>query len=266
MRVVIVRGLPGSGKSTLARDLAGRAGCIHLEADMFFVRDGEYDWRQGGENHFWCQEMFRTAVQHGMDVVVSNTFTRVSEMRPYVEFAKRYGASIRVIAAKGRYGSIHAVPEETLSAMRARWEDYDGEEVVGEQSAGVCGEAAETPARSVTDPAAGTSAIVVESPSEEVREIVSSPLVKVRDLGDGIVSCNFTRRAFLGGKWDFATRHARGLFLRDGRVFARSFNKFFRINERPESSVTELMARIRTATGVSAYEESAREPNALAFG
>ena len=34
----IVRGIPGSGKSTFAKSLGG----THFEADMFFMKDGEY--------------------------------------------------------------------------------------------------------------------------------------------------------------------------------------------------------------------------------
>ncbi len=34
----LLRGLPGSGKSTLAKSLSDS----HIEADMFFMKDGEY--------------------------------------------------------------------------------------------------------------------------------------------------------------------------------------------------------------------------------
>ena len=36
----LLRGLPGSGKSTLAKSLGGK----HIEADMFFMIDGEYQF------------------------------------------------------------------------------------------------------------------------------------------------------------------------------------------------------------------------------
>ena len=49
----LLRGLPGSGKSTLAKSLGGK----HFEADMYFVRDGEYqfDVTKLKEAHEWCR-------------------------------------------------------------------------------------------------------------------------------------------------------------------------------------------------------------------
>lgn len=87
MTVRIIRGLPGSGKSTFAKTF----GCFHVEADMFFVRDGEYKWLNTGENHDWCFACFKEAVCRGIDVCVSNTFTTMREMRPYLEFATEKG-------------------------------------------------------------------------------------------------------------------------------------------------------------------------------
>jgi predicted kinase len=38
--LILVRGCPGSGKSTFAKLLGGK----HIEADMFFMKDGEYQF------------------------------------------------------------------------------------------------------------------------------------------------------------------------------------------------------------------------------
>lgn len=56
--------------------------------------------------------------------------------------------------------------------------------------------------------------------------------VKVKDLGDGLYACNFTRKAFYKGVWDEVTCKARGLILdEEGNVRARGFEKFFGIDE-----------------------------------
>lgn len=38
--LTLVRGLPGSGKSTLAKTIRDTTGAVHLESDMFFMKDG----------------------------------------------------------------------------------------------------------------------------------------------------------------------------------------------------------------------------------
>lgn len=126
MKLTIIRGLPGSGKSTLARGL----GILHYEADMFFIRpDGKYKFNPGliKQAHEWCQNSVRCALYARRDVVVSNTFTTHKEMQPYIEFAKKCDAPLKVYRMIGNYGSIHNVPEETIERMRNRFEDYEGE-------------------------------------------------------------------------------------------------------------------------------------------
>ena len=73
----------------------------------------------------------------------------------------------------------------------------------------------------------------------------SHAFVKVKELPKNIYSCQFTRKAFKGKKWDAATIRARGLFIgldSDGKeyVLVRGFEKFFNINERPETQLMEL--------------------------
>jgi len=117
--LVLIRGLPGSGKSTMAKVLA-LVGYEHFEADMYFMKNGRYcyDRTRIRDAHAWCQQQTREALRAGKRVVVSNTFTRLQEMQPYLEM----GAKVRVIEAKGQWKNVHGVPEETLQAMEARWE------------------------------------------------------------------------------------------------------------------------------------------------
>jgi predicted kinase len=115
----LIRGLPGSGKSTMAKEFASK-GFSHYEADMFFEVDGgyKYDASRIREAHNWCQSMARQALAAGKRVVVSNTFTQLREMAPYLSMTK----SAKVIEATGKWQNLHGVPAEMLERMAQRWE------------------------------------------------------------------------------------------------------------------------------------------------
>ena len=86
----LLRGLPGSGKSTLAGDLAQ----VVYEADMFFMKDGEYQFDPAklGAAHQWCQESTRQSMINGISrIAVANTFTVEWEMQPYIDMAAMHG-------------------------------------------------------------------------------------------------------------------------------------------------------------------------------
>jgi adenylate kinase family enzyme len=119
--LVLIRGLPGSGKSTMARVLA-MVGFEHFEADQFFMQDGVYrfDGSRVREAHAWCQGATRQALREGRRAVVSNTFTQLREMAPYLAMSR----NVRVIEATGRWGNEHGVPPETLRRMAERWESF----------------------------------------------------------------------------------------------------------------------------------------------
>ncbi len=121
MKLVLVRGLPGSGKSTIAKNLTGWY--HHLETDMFWMKDGEYnfDVNRLHEAHMWCQNETRRLMTVGFSPVVSNTFTTKKELKPYFEIAKEFGIVPTVILCQNDWGNIHNVPEETLERMKARF-------------------------------------------------------------------------------------------------------------------------------------------------
>lgn len=119
--LTLVRGLPGAGKSTIAKHLCALKEAKHFEADMYFMVEGVYrfDAQRLGEAHAWCLEQTRLALEAGFDVVVSNTFTRLSEMRPY----KELGFWVEVVVVRADRKSVHAVPSDTLALMRESWEE-----------------------------------------------------------------------------------------------------------------------------------------------
>jgi predicted kinase len=117
--LILIRGLPGSGKSTMARDLVSKGFC-HFEADMYFEVNGtyEYDASRIRDAHNWCQSMTRQALAANKRVVVSNTFTQLREMAPYLGMTR----NATVVEATGKWQSVHGVPAEILDRMAQRWE------------------------------------------------------------------------------------------------------------------------------------------------
>jgi predicted kinase len=119
--LILIRGLPGSGKSTLAK-LYESAYFEHFEADMWF--EGKtFDPKNLKEAHTWCQNKAKALMLTGGDLVVSNTFVRLWEMQWYIDCARDNNYRIQLIECKGNFGSIHNVPEEKITQMRANWEN-----------------------------------------------------------------------------------------------------------------------------------------------
>ena len=79
---------------------------------------------------------------------------------------------------------------------------------------------------------------------ENVRKNYSGIIKEVvQDCDPNISSFNFTKSAFYDKKWDDIVCKARGLFIdtKNWRIVARGFNKFFNINERPETNHTNIL-------------------------
>lgn len=121
--LILIRGLPGSGKSTIAQSMTKRD-TIHLEADMYFMQDGEYqfDATKLSSAHGWCQMMTTQGLAAGKNVIVSNTFTTVKELKPYFDIAKQFRLVPTVILAQNQFPNVHNVPEDALMRMRDRFQ------------------------------------------------------------------------------------------------------------------------------------------------
>lgn len=84
------------------------------------------------------------------------------------------------------------------------------------------------------------------SVSDVILELRNNRYVKEKKFGN-ISSFNFTNQAFYDKVWDEQTVKARGLYIDTvkGKVFARSYLKFWNINERPETKFDMLEHKLQ---------------------
>lgn len=126
LKLYIIRGVPGSGKTTLAKEMNDHGIVdVFFEADMFMVDNfGNYKFDKSKLSfcHDQCQWSVNDALEASHNVAVSNTFTRKWEMQPYIDMAKKNGASYTIIVCQGNYGNVHGVPDDRVKVMRGRFE------------------------------------------------------------------------------------------------------------------------------------------------
>ena len=124
MKLTIIRGPSGSGKTTFAAEVQGLANGPCFEADMYFMKDGEYLFEPSKlkQAHGWCQSEAERQMKFGYDIVVSNTFTTEWEMKPYLDLAEKYGYTVFTVVVEKRHtnANTHNVPEETRQKQAER--------------------------------------------------------------------------------------------------------------------------------------------------
>ena len=121
----IVRGLSGSGKTTLANKFSS---VVHSADDYFTDNKGNYNFdpSQLSNAHAECFENVRFDMESEVSVVsVANTFSQAWEAEPYFKLAKKYGYSPFVVECQNTFKNVHGVPQETIEAMKNRWEDIN---------------------------------------------------------------------------------------------------------------------------------------------
>lgn len=85
--------------------------------------------------------------------------------------------------------------------------------------------------------------VAIHTESEIVNELNHNRDIIKKDLGDGYYSFNFSRDVFFKKNWSDLSKMARGLFvhLPDGIIVCRSYEKFFNIDERRETSLDSIL-------------------------
>ena len=88
--------------------------------------------------------------------------------------------------------------------------------------------------------------VVTNSVGDIIIALRSNPYIQEKQFGN-ISSFNFTKKAFYEKVWDEQTTKARGLYLDTvkGKVAARAYDKFFNINERPETKFDMLQYKLQ---------------------
>lgn len=129
--VFLIRGVSGSGKSTLANALSNTT-TLHVEADMFFVADGEYkfDATKLSDAHKECFDTFTLGIadDYITRVIVSNTFTTLWEIQSYIDYAKQHNCKLTVLTVEKCHdnANVHGVPEAVIRRQHERFQRIGG--------------------------------------------------------------------------------------------------------------------------------------------
>ena len=88
--------------------------------------------------------------------------------------------------------------------------------------------------------------VTSSSVADTIIALRSNRYIQEKKFGN-ISSFNFTNKAFYDKVWDEQTTKARGLYLdtMKGKVAARAYDKFFNINERPETKFDMLQYKLQ---------------------
>lgn len=92
-----------------------------------------------------------------------------------------------------------------------------------------------------------TEEFKIETVEQAVKYLRNNKYVQEKSLGDNISSFNFTREAFYKHNWNRQTILARGLFIdtKNNQIMARSYEKFFRVNEVRETELIALKEKFK---------------------
>lgn len=126
-KLILIRGLPGAGKTTLADRLMIEEDAMHFEADHFMENEGTYEFNSLllDAAHNWCLGQAIYNLKQGTNVIVSNTFTQIWEIEPYVFNAAILDCEVEVIHVVSQFKSIHNIPDIAFNSMRRRFQSNE---------------------------------------------------------------------------------------------------------------------------------------------
>lgn len=206
--LILLRGLPGSGKSTLAQLF----NCPVIEADQYFIQDGEYNFDHNflGEAHEWCKSNVEALMKNGEEkIAVANTFIEEFEITQYYMIAEKYGYTVFTTLVENRHGNenIHGVSKEMVDRMKYKMEANKKTIVSCESS------------KSFN--------------KEELDEYVNDKLLSVQTHPKlDLFIYNYTKQAEYYRWWNSTSLQCRGLVLNSrGDIIARPFKKFFNFED-----------------------------------
>jgi RNA ligase len=208
--LVLLRGLPGSGKSTLAQLFD----CPVVEADQYFMKDGEYnhDHNLLHEAHQWCKNKVETLMKNDeVKIAVANTFIEEFEITQYYMLAEKYDYTVFTTMVENRHGNknIHNVSDDMVERMKYKIETNKKSIVWCE-----------------------TTPIFDKG---ELDGYVSEKLLSVQTHQHpkfDFSIYNYTKQAEYYRWWNSTSLQCRGLVLNSGgEVVARPFKKFFNFED-----------------------------------
>ncbi|MBT1182086.1 AAA family ATPase [Bifidobacterium sp. CP2] len=247
-KLIILRGLPASGKSTWARRWADDPSntwphcVVSLDAIRLMVAGSAANRDRMWSRHAKSFEamvvamgrhMVADALDAGWDVVADAQHANPRYARELALLARRHGAIWEtkdfdvpldeLLRRNAARGDADRVPEEYI---RESWKRFH---------------AVMFRPLEPGDPDGNLLDRMRADPYVRV--------VPVRGETD-VFACNFTSEAFREHRWTARTINARGLFLDgDGRVVQRGFEKFFAVDETPETSFERVVAHARDHAG-----------------
>lgn len=115
-QLIIFRGLPVSGKTALAKSLKG---FLHIESAMF-KGHGPVPMAEIIRAEATCLGAVRAALKDNQSVVVSNCFSKVEYMLPFMRAAIDAGAEVRIFEAHKTFrGDLKFTADEMDGYRRA---------------------------------------------------------------------------------------------------------------------------------------------------
>jgi predicted kinase len=118
-KLILIRAVSGTGKSTFAETFAPDS-CICCADDYFTDGQGNYNFDASklGQAHKACQEKYLELLDSPFvdTIVVSNTNTKESDYKFYLDEAEKRGIMVFSLVLENRHGNknVHNVPDHVL--------------------------------------------------------------------------------------------------------------------------------------------------------